>query len=318
LARGISVIIYDSLIYNQNQQKILSEIESKKKNGAICQFIFGDIRDIDLLKKSLEGFKPDFLFHFAELVGIQICDDNPKYTKKINFKASKVVISLAEELHIPIIYNSTSSVYGNQKERVALNEDAPLPEPTDNYCKHKLMIEKYIQDKKKMNPGFKIIMLRLATVCGLSPRMRLELMPNHFTYCAIAKGLIKISELEAFRAQVDIADIVDAYFTIIEKDNWPKLLYNVGHHNLQKIEVAKIIQSIMGCKIEPVGNLGDIRNLQIDSSAFYKDFNWQPKISFESTIKTTGKWIKNNLNQIEDSKFMGIINSPLDRWLGMI
>ena len=225
---------------------------------------------------------------------------------------------MAEELGIPVIYNSTSSVYGNQKGDSLLDEQAPLPEPTDNYVKYKLVMEQYIKDKLEKNREFKTIMLRLATVCGLSPRMRLELMPNHFTYCAVSKGKIKISEPEAYRAQVDIDDIVDAYFAIMKKDEWPKSLYNVGHHNLQKIEIARVIQSTINCQTEPVGHLGDPRNLQIDSSAFCRDFDWQPKKSFEDTIKETGNWIKENLKEIEETNFTGIINSPLERWLKMI
>ncbi len=318
LNKGFSILIYDSLLYKQDYKKILAEIESKKKGGPTCQFVIGDTRNIDLLKKTLEDFKPDFLFHFAELTGISICNDNPSYTKSINFEASKNVIDLGEELKIPIIYNSTSSLYGNQKEPILLDENCPLPEPTDNYCKYKLQMEKYINNKTKKNPKFKIIMLRPATVCGLSPRMRLELLPNHFTYCALSKGLIKISEPEAFRAEIDIDDMVDSYFAIMKKDNWLKLTYNVGHHNLKKIELARMIQSIMSCKIDTIGNLGDSRNLQIDSSAFFKDFDFKPKYDFEYTIKNAEKWIKENLKEVETSNFAGVINSPLDQWLKTI
>lgn len=318
LSRDISVFLYDSLLYSQDYRKIVQELEERKQGGATCEFVIGDTRNLELLEKSLTDFKPDFLFHFAELVGIHICEDNPEHTREINYEFSKKVIDLGEKLKIPTIYNTTSSVYGNQKEKNLLKENALLPEPTDNYAKYKLQMEAYITDKLRKNPAFKVIMLRLATVCGLSPRMRLELMPNHFTYCAVAKGVIKISEPEAFRAQIDIRDIVDSYFAIMEKKEWPKLLYNLGHHNLPKIEVAKTIQSMFDSKVEPVGHLGDPRNLQIDSSAFYEDFNWRPKKSFESTIKETGDWIKENLGEIEDTNFTGIINSPLDRWLKMI
>lgn len=306
LARDFEVCLYDSLLYGQ-----------EVKIGP-AKLIVGDTRETDKLEKALTDFKPDFLFHFAELVGIHICDDNPEHTREINYEFSNKTIDLGEKLNIPTIYNTTSSVYGNQKEKNLLKENALLPEPTDNYVKYKLQMEAYIIDKLRKNPAFKVIMLRLATVCGLSPRMRLELMPNHFTYCAVAKGVIKISEPEAFRAQISTDDLIDAYFAIMEKSHWPKHLYNLGHHNLSKIKLAETIQSIIPCRWEPVGNLGDPRNLQIDSSEFYQDFNWQPKESFEQTVETTAKWIKDNLKEIEETKFKGIINSPLERWLRMI
>ena len=318
LDKGFSVTIYDSILYKQDYKKILSEIEKKKRKGAICRLVIGDTRNLDLLKNSLTDAKPDYLFHFAELVGIHICNDNPSYTKDVNFEASKSIIDLAEELKIPTIYNSTSSLYGNQKDKKVLNENALLPKPTDNYCKYKLETENYIKQRIKKNPRFRIIMLRLATVSGLSPRMRLELLPNHFTYCAVSKGLIKISESESFRAQIDIDDLLDSYFTIMEKDHWPKAIYNLGHHNLQKIQIAKIIQSVVDCKIERVGNLGDPRNLQINSSAFYKDFDFKPKYDFKDTIKTLARWIRKNQKIIEKSNFLGTINSPFSEWLKII
>src|SRR3989344_1868145 len=171
LGKGYSVFLYDSLIYNQDHNKILAEIKTTKRGGASCQLTIGDTRNIELLKKSLEDFKPDFLFHFAELAGIYICNNDPVLTKDINLIASKNILDLAEEFNIPTIYNSSSSVYGNQKEITLLSESAPLQESTDYYCKYKLLMEKYIKDKKKINPNFKIIVLRPATIWGVSPRM---------------------------------------------------------------------------------------------------------------------------------------------------
>ncbi len=317
LAKGFSVFLYDSLIYKQDYRKIMADIEKAKTGNATVEYIIGDTRNTKLIEKSLKDFNPDFLFHFAELAGIYVCNDNPTFTEDINFEASKNVLDLAEKLKIPTIYNSSSSVYGNQKDLALLDEDSLLPEPTDNYCKYKLKMEKYVEDKIKTNPKFKIIVLRPATIWGVSPRMRLELLPNHFTYCAL-KGLVKISEPEAYRAEIDIDDMIDCYFKIMEKNNWPRLVYNVGHHNLKKIEVAKIIQSIVNCKIEPIGNLGDSRNLQIDSSAFSKDFNWKPKYSFEDTVKKMKKWLEVNIKEIEKSNYSGIINTPLSEWLKII
>lgn len=314
LENGFSVCLYDSLIYEQDYKKILKEIESTKKPKSQLQYIIGDTRNIELLKKSLQDFKPDFLFHFAELSSVWSCNHNPRFTKDINYEASKKVVDLAEKLKIPIIYNSTSSLYGNQKEMKLMNERAHLPEPTDNYCKYKLEMEKYIKERKKKNPKFKILMLRPATVCGVAPRMRIELLPNHFTYCAMAKGLIRISELNAYRATIDIRDMTSTYFAIMNKKTWLKLIYNVGHHNLSKAQFGKIIQSVIKCKISHMGDFGDLRNLQITSKAFEKDFGWKPKYSFETSIKTLKKWLNLNLVEIEKNNFAGILNMSLDLW----
>ncbi len=315
LSKGYSVFLYDSLIYKQDHKRILKEIENKKSKGAKVDWAIGDTRNTELLKDLIQKFKPDFLFHFAEMVGIYACDSNPKYTEEINYIASKKVIDLAEELKIPLIYNSTSSLYGNQKMTSLLKENAIFPKFTDNYCKNKAKMELYIHKKIKSNPKFKVIILRPATVWGVAPRMRIELLPNHFTYCAVAKGQIKVSEPKSYRAEMDIDDIVDAYFVIMEKKTWKKHFYNLGHHNMSKIEVAEIIKSIIKCDIGLIGNFGDVRNLRIDSSRFYKDFAWKPKYKFEKTVGKVEKWIRSNLKEMENNGFAGVINSPLDQWL---
>lgn len=314
LTKGFSVMLYDSLVYEQDYKKILKEIEADKKSKSKLQYVIGDTRNVELLKKSLQDFKPDFLFHFAELSSVWACNHNPEYTRDLNYEASKKVVDLAEKLEIPIIYNSSSSLYGNQKEMKILDEHAPLPVPTDNYCKYKLQVEEYIQEKVSKNSNFKVLMLRPATVCGVAPRMRLELLPNHFTYCAMSTGLIRISELNAYRAAIDIRDMTSAYFAIMKKDTWPKLIYNLGHHNLSKKQFGEAIQSVIHCKISQMGDIGDLRNLQIDSKAFSKDFHWKPKYSMKDTIKTVEKWITENIVEIEKNNFVGIINMSLELW----
>jgi len=315
LTKGFSVMLYDSLIYEQDYKKILKDIGGSKKSKSKLQYIIGDTRNLKLLKKSIQDFEPDFIFHFAELSSVWSANHNPNYTKDLNYEASKKVIDLAEELMIPIVYNSTSSLYGNQKDMRLLNESSPLPETTDNYCKYKLQMEKYIKERVAKNQNFKIIMLRPATVCGIAPRMRMELLPNHFTYCALAKGQIRISELNAYRAAIDIRDLTSGYFAIMKKSEWPQLIYNIGHHNLSKKQFGETIQKIVKCKIGHMGDIGDLRNLQISSKAFSKDFNWKPKYSLESTIKNIEKWLNENLVEIEKNNFVGIINMSLDLWL---
>ena len=227
LKRGCDVALYDSLIYEQNYNQIIKEVELEREEGSSLQTIIGDTRNTDLLEKSIKAFKPDYILHMGELSSVYACNHNPRYTEDINYNASRGVLVICEKLGIPVIYNSSSSLYGNQKDLKLMTEKDSLPEPTDNYCKYKLKMEEYIKERIAANPGFKIIVFRPATVCGPAPRMRLELLPNHFTYCAIAKGVLRISELNAYRAAIDIRDLVNGYFKVIEKNSWKQLLYNI-------------------------------------------------------------------------------------------
>ncbi|HEY4494533.1 MAG TPA: NAD(P)-dependent oxidoreductase [Candidatus Paceibacterota bacterium] len=317
IKKGYKIILYDSLIYEQNRDKIMSEIKEGKQKAKV-KYIIGDTRNLELLEKSIIESKPDYIFHLGELSSVYMCDHNPSYTEDINYKASKGVIDLCEKLNIPTFYNSTSSLYGNQKTMKLMIEKDPIPTPMDNYCKYKLKMEDYIKAKVSKNKKFKIIVFRPATICGVSPRMRMELLPNHFTYCAVSKGIIKASELDSFRAAMDIRDFVNGYFAVLKKGSWKNLIYNIGHLNLSKRQFINGIQSVVKSELVTFPGIGDLRNLQIDCSLFNNEFNFKPSISYEKTVKEISKWMKKNLIEIEKTNFAGILNMSLDRFLKTI
>jgi len=313
LKRGDGVLAYDNLLYEQDRDKLISKI-TWNQNASNYSLVIGDVRNIRLLKLSLEAYRPDYVLHFAELSSVYACDHNPPFTEDINYLASKKVLRLCEELKIPVLYNSSSSVYGNQKEIRLMTEGDALPATTDNYCKNKLKMEKYIKSRVEDNEDFKIVVFRPATVFGLSPRFRIELLPNHFTYCAISKGLLRVSELNAYRAAIDIQELIEGYFKVIDQGNWDHLIYNIGHYNLSKMQFAVGIQSIVNCKIALIQDVGDLRNLQIDCSLFNKEFDFKPSKKYENTIKEVADWLDTNLLEIEKTNFAGILNMSLERW----
>ena len=315
--KGHSVVLYDLLIYNQDLNRILKEISP---NGIGVKFIRGDTRDKEFLKKLIKKTNPSFVFHFGELVGYYACKHDPELTKTINFYGTKNVIDICSELNIPLLYNSSSSVYGNQKDGKLMKETDKLPNETelDVYCKYKLLIESYIKKKKNINPKFQVIVFRPATVGGPSPRMRVDLLPNHFIYCALAKGKIKVAEQTSCRAIIDIKDVISAYLKVINKKNWEHLIYNVGSHNLQKIEYAKMIQKVTDCKLILTENIGDSRNLKIDCSLLENEFSFKPNIKFDHTINNVKSWMEKNREKIEKSGFIGVINTSLTNWLSML
>lgn len=314
LKNGYDVCLYDSLIYEQNLSRIIQEISENKKKSAELKFIIGDTRNKELLKSSLENFKPTYVLHFGELSSVYACNHNPTFTENINYKASKQVIDICEELNLKVLYNSTSSVYGTQKESKLMKEEDAVPEPTDYYCRYKLKMEEYIKEKTAKNPNFKIIVFRPATVFGLSPRFRIELLPNHFTYLAISRKMIRVSELNAYRAAIDIDELVQGYFKVIEKGKWKHLLYNIGHHNMSKNNFSIGIQKVVDCKIGSAPDIGDLRNLQIDCSLFNREFDFHPSVSYKKSIEKIAEWIKDNLENLENSNFAEVLNMPLNKW----
>ncbi len=277
---GHQVLIYDSLIYEQPRMSIDSSLE------------VGDTRNYIHLRDTICGFKPDFVFHFGDLSSTYSCDHNPEYTEDVNYFGSINVMDICKELNIPVIYNSSSSVYSGK----------------DNYTKFKLKMEEYVKDMKN------VIVFRPATVFGLSPRFRIELLPNHFTYMAVSRGHITVSGGGNYRAAIDVDDLVSAYLRVIEVGSWKENLYDIGHFNMTKEEFAKEIQKVVPCYIKTSTKVFDTRNLQIDCSKFENEFGWKPKWSFHDSIVKVSKWIKENQEQIETSNFTGMLNMPLDMW----
>jgi nucleoside-diphosphate-sugar epimerase len=124
--------------------------------------------------------------------------------------------------------------------------------------------------------------------------------------------------MNAYRAGIDIQDIVNAYIAVIEKGSWKNLIYNLGHYNLSKKQFAEGIKSVVNCKIEEIPSFGDLRNLQIDYTLFNNEFNFKPRVKYEETIKNLVKWLKINKNKMEKTNFVGVLNMPIDQWKKII
>jgi nucleoside-diphosphate-sugar epimerase len=318
VSRGYDVTLYDSLVYEQDHARIIKDITGAASRSRVT-FIMGDIRNKALLEGSIRHFRPDFVFHFGELVGPHACDHNLKFGEDVNYNGSKNVVDICADLAVPLVYNSSSSVYGNQQGVKFIREDQVLPEkPANNYCKFKLLMEEYIKGKLQDTPRFKAIIFRPATVGGVAPRIRLELLPNHFTYGAIARGAIKISEPDSYRAVIDVRDLVSAYFKVIEADGWRWLIYNISGYSLTIIDYAKRVRNVAPCEIVSAQESLDLRDLQIDCSAFESEFAYNPAVTYEDTVNGVADWVKENKQTIEESNYAGILNMSLDRWLKMI
>jgi nucleoside-diphosphate-sugar epimerase len=318
VSRGYDVALYDSLVYEQDHARIIKDITGAADHSRVT-FIIGDIRNKSLLEGSIRHFRPDFVFHFGELVGPYACDHNLKFGEDVNYNGSKNVVDICADLEIPLVYNSSSSVYGNQQGVKIIREDQVLPEkPANNYCRFKLLMEAYIKRKLQDTPRFKAVIFRPATVSGVAPRIRLELLTNHFTYGAIARGVIKISEPGSYRAVIDVRDLVSAYFKIIEAGSWNQLVYNIGSYNLTIFDYAKCSQNFAPCEIIPAQESLDLRDLQLDCSAFENEFAYKRAVTYEDTVSAVVDWVKKNKQTIEESNYAGILNTSLDRWLKMI
>lgn len=181
LQKGYEVCVIDNLMFNQIS--LLPCFYNKN-----FTFINGDAMDENLIKR--EVVKSDIIIPLAALVGAPLCKRNPKLAKMVNYEAIKMISDFASPSQI-FIYPNTNSGYGIGEKDAMCTEESPL-RPILEYGIDKVYAEQYLLDKGNC------VTFRLATVFGISPRMRLDLLVNDFTYRAYKDKFIVLFE-EHFR-----------------------------------------------------------------------------------------------------------------------
>ncbi len=309
--RGHKVFGIDNLMYEQDEKHFRQRFAARTSN---INFSIVDTRSLHLIRDKVLEFEPDVLVHFGDLSSVYACNHNPLMTRAISFEATSKIIDFCVSENIRCIYNSTSSLYGTQKTNRLMSESDQLPQQRDLYCETKISVENLIKAKAKKARNFKYIVFRPATVFGLSPRFRIELLPNHFCYSAVSKQLIKVSDLNAYRAFISVNQLCDVYTYCIESSIFPNDVYNVGSYNLTKLEVALSIQKLCDTKIVTTTDIGDLRNLQISTEKFEKEIFKLPKVNFQSEIEEVVKDLQSNFQIYESSNFASMLNMPLSDW----
>lgn len=273
LDAGYQVTVVDNLLYRQQTLFHLC-------NNPNFEFVYGDVRDGKLMARLLNN--ADIIIPLAAMVGAPTCDLDPLLATSVNLDAIKMLNKLRSKNQL-IIYPTTNSGYGTKSGEVLCTEETPL-EPISLYGKTKSDAETEILGSKN------VITLRLATVFGMSPRMRIDLLVNHFVYAAVKDGYIVIFEKDFKRNFVHIRDVAECFLFCIK--NTKKMVgnpYNVGldSANLSKEELAlKIKKYISNFYIHfaEVGTDPDKRNY-IVSNQRLKEVGFVAKHSLEEGIE---------------------------------
>jgi nucleoside-diphosphate-sugar epimerase len=228
LEAGHRVSVLDKLLYGPANLFHLSANES-------FEFVQGDSRDEDTIKRLLKD--ADVIIPLAAVVGAPACDRDPWMATSTNYEA----IAMLNHLRSPrqlVIYPNTNSGYGAKSGAVFCTEETPL-EPISLYGVDKVNAE------RELLASPNAIALRLATVFGASPRMRIDLLVNHFVYAAVTDGFVVIFEKDFKRNYIHIRDVADCFAHAIE--NASKMTgraFNAGldDANLSKAELAEKIR----------------------------------------------------------------------------
>jgi nucleoside-diphosphate-sugar epimerase len=226
----------------------------------------GDCRDRALVKKHLDGV--DIAIPLACLVGAPLCDQKPMEAQTINCDAVKMIVDLSRPDQ-KIIYPNTNSGYGIGQAGMFCTEESPL-NPISIYGKTKVEAEKYVLGSGR-GAAF-----RLATVFGVSPRMRVDLLVNDFTYRAVMDRFVVLFEAHFKRNYVHVRDVARAFLHVI--NNFEKMkgeAYNVGlsSANLSKMELClEIKKQVPAFTImeAPVGKDPDQRNYIVSNEKIEK------------------------------------------------
>ena len=247
-----------------------------------------DIRDIQNIP--LEG--KDVVIHLANIANDPAVELNPTLSWEVNVLAGQQLIEKAQRNGVSqFIFASSGSVYG-VKEEPNVTEDLELV-PISVYNKTKMVAERvFLSYKHKMH----VHCIRPATVCGYSPRMRLDVSVNMFTYQALKNGKMTVFGGNQTRPNIHIKDIANIYKHFIQNPNLPSGFYNAGFENISIKEIAEMVSTIIPSKIE-ITESNDPRSYRQDSSKLLKT-GFEPKFSVLDAIKEIAN--KYNDNKLPD------------------
>jgi nucleoside-diphosphate-sugar epimerase len=263
LAKDYNVEVYDNLLFGGDH--ILPFFRHPK-----FSFTRGDIRDLIELKKVTKS--ADIVIHLAAIVGYPACRKDPTLAETVNVVGTKNVIEATSNNQL-IIFGSTGSNYGAVTE--VCTEDTPL-NPLSLYGQTKTLAEQMLLESRNT------IAWRFATAFGVSPRLRLDLLVNDFTYKAVKEGYLVVYEKHFMRTFIHVHDMGRAFlFGIENSDIMAKDVFNVGSSkmNYSKQDLCEMIAKETRAYVHyaDVGEDADKRNYVVS----YDKIN---KLGYETTI----------------------------------
>ena len=266
---GHEVTVFDNLMVGGNQLLPFFKYDNFK-------FIRGDIRKIDELREVVKD--KDVIIHLAALVGFPVCRLNPQLAREINVDGTVNLIDSCTDEQV-IFYGSTGSNYGAVTD--ICTEETPL-HPLSLYGETKTKAEQLLMERGNT------IAYRFATAFGVSPRFRLDLLINDFSYKCIKDGYLVVYEKNYMRTFIHVSDIAECFtFGIKNMDKMMGNVFNVGDDNMNhsKEEICDMIGKKTGAFIhyEEIGEDADQRNYVVSYEKI-RDLGFKTSISVEHGI----------------------------------
>lgn len=294
LGRGYRVRVLDNFLYGNEGLHDL-------RKGEDLELIEGDICDERAMSSAVAGVRG--VIALAALVGDGACDLDPERTMAINYDSTKQTITACRRAGVQrLVFASSCSVYGANGQSL-LAEDSHL-NPVSLYARTRLMSEELLL---RESGETEVVILRLATVCGVSERMRFDLMVNTMTACAAVQNVIRVSGADQWRPHLHVQDAAEAFMLAFEKKGVGGQIFNVGSddQNFTIGETAeKVAAQVPGVSVEPMVNGSDRRSYRVSFERIRAMLGFKARFTVDDAIKEVSSLLlSGQINDFREERF---------------
>ncbi|MCC7367557.1 MAG: SDR family oxidoreductase [Chloroflexi bacterium] len=275
--------------------------------------IKGDMRDKDVLAAANKNM--DAVIQLACISNDPSFELDPELSKSINFDAIEPTVAFAREFGASrYVYASTSSVYG-VSEAPEVTEDHPLIPLTD-YNKYKGLSEPHVL--KYQSDDFTPVIIRPATVCGYSPRLRLDLTVNILTAKAVTTKEVTVFGGSQKRPNIHVDDIAELYIDLLTrpKEQISGETFNAAYENHTVAQLAEIVRSTVMREMPDLGEISitttpsnDLRSYHVSSAKIKNKLGWEPKRTIDDAVVGLCQAFKDGripMDALADTKYINV------------
>lgn len=279
LAAGHDVVVYDLMLFGAEGLAAHPRLRT----------VVDDIRDVAKFSAAVEGC--DSVIHLACISNDPSFELDPAVGKSINFDCFEPLVAASKRAGVArFVYASTSSVYG-LSEAPEVTEDHPLAPLTD-YSKYKALCEPILL--REQSPEFLPLILRPATVCGDSPRMRFDLTVNILTNHAVRHRRITVFGGSQKRPNIHIEDLAELYVDVLSRPAAQVAgeVFNAGYENHTVADLARMARKVVEQQMPELAPItiatsptDDLRSYHVSSRKIAERLGWRPRRTIEDAIR---------------------------------
>ena len=304
LARGHRVTVLDTFQFG-------ADVFGPLRGAAGLREVRGDVRDRDAVRDALADC--DAVIHLACISNDPSFELDPELAKTINYDCFPMFVEESKRAGVRrFVFASSSSVYG-VSDAPQVTEDHPLLALTD-YSKYKALCEPIVLDAQ--SDGFTVLVLRPATVCGTSNRMRFDLSVNILTNHAIRNRKIIVFGGVQLRPNIHIEDLTDLYESVLlePSERIAGKIYNAGFRNSSIGDLAQIAKTVVerefpGAPIEiETQPTDDIRSYRVNSERIAAELGFTPRFAIEDAVRDICRWHRAGRfpGSLEDPRYFNV------------